>query len=79
MEDFILFAEEKTKLINSIKDNARSLTFSKGEYVFCKSFSNVVFRICNISFPMNGSDIILLENSETKARSFIDPSRLIKI
>jgi hypothetical protein len=79
MEDFILFIEEKTKLISSIKDKAKNLTFLKGENVFFEAFPNIVFRICNISFPMNGPDIILLENSKTKSRFFINPSKLIKI
>ena len=79
MEDFILFIEEKTELIIGIKDNVKNLTFLKGENVFFKAVPNTVFKIYNILFPINGSDIILLENSETKARFFINPSKLIKI
>jgi hypothetical protein len=79
MEDFTLSVVEKTDLITGIKDNIRNITFSKGEFVFLKSFPGIEFKILNIDFPMCGSNIILLENSLIKLKIFVDPKDLVKI
>ncbi|NCC70697.1 hypothetical protein EOM09_03885 [bacterium] len=79
MEKFILFIDKKTDSVIGIKDLSKNITFYKGESVFLESFSKVIFIISNILLPINGSEIILVENLILKSKILVDPKRLIKI
>ena len=79
MEKFILFIDKKTDSVIGIKDLSKNIIFHKGESVFLESFSKVIFIIFTILLPINGSEIILVENPILKSKVLVDPKRLIKI
>jgi hypothetical protein len=75
MEDFILFVDKKVDLVRSIEDVSRNITFSKGDYVSLKNSTDML-KIVSIIFPVISSKIILLENTKSRKRFWVDPSEI---